>query len=365
MPSKTVHLFYVGSGSAVMTRTRHHDGSWSAEQSLGGAADSDITAALIPGTHPRTLQLFYVGSGSAVMTRTRHHDGSWSAEQSLGGVASSDITAVVVPGTEVLQLFYVGADMGVHSRWRNPDGSWSGEQSLGGVVEFGDITAVVVPGTEVLQLFYVGRFGVSTRWRNPDGSWSAEQRLGGIVESTDPSIGYTGSNFITASVVPGTEVLQLFYRSGDDHVHSVWRNPDGSWHPPNLGGDSDQNLGGGFVGSILSGIAAIMVPGTEVLQLFYQGRDSAVHSRWRDPDGSWSPTNSDQNLGGKLPDALPDIAAVVVPGTEILQLFYVGTDNAVHSRRRNPDGSWSPAGPDQNLGGTATSEITAVAVHEP
>jgi len=39
-----------------------------------------------------------------------------------------------------------------------------------------------VPGTEVLQLFYRGQDnGVWSRWRNPDGSWSAEQGLGGIL----------------------------------------------------------------------------------------------------------------------------------------------------------------------------------------
>ena len=45
-----------------------------------------------------------------------------------------------------------------------------------------DIVAVQVPGTPVLQLFYRGQDnGVWSRWRNPNGSWSAEQHLGGVL----------------------------------------------------------------------------------------------------------------------------------------------------------------------------------------
>ena len=42
-------------------------------------------------------------------------------------------------------------------------------------------------------------------------------------------------------------------------------------------------------------IFGTVVPGTEVLQLFYRGQDDAVWSRWRNPDGSWS---NEQSLGG-------------------------------------------------------------------
>jgi hypothetical protein len=83
-------------------------------------------------------------------------------------------------------------------------------------------------------------------------------------------------------------------------------------------------------------IAASVVPGTDTLQLFYRGLDTGVWSRWRNPNGSWS---QEQEIGGKL--ASSDITAAVVPGTNILQLFYRGLDNGVWSRWRNPDGSWS------------------------
>jgi hypothetical protein len=101
-------------------------------------------------------------------------------------------------------------------------------------------------------------------------------------------------------------------------------------------------------------ITVSVVPGTEILQLFYYESDSEVYSRWRNPDGSWS---DEQNLGGS---AFRDIAAVVVPGPEVLQLFYVAPGpRSVSSRWPNPDGSWSD---EQDLGGATTSDITAALV---
>jgi hypothetical protein len=79
------------------------------------------------------------------------------------------------------------------------------------------------------------------------------------------------------------------------------------------------------------------------LQLFYRGTDKALWSRWRNPDGTWS---SEQSLGGQL---LANPVTAVVPGTNVLQLFYVGTGNALWSLWRNPNGTWSY--PEQRIGG--------------
>jgi hypothetical protein len=87
-------------------------------------------AAHVPGTD--ILQLFARGTDAGVWSRWRNPNGSWSAEQDLGGRLTSGPIAAVIPGTNVLQLFYRGLDDGVWSRWRNPDGSWSAEQNLGG-----------------------------------------------------------------------------------------------------------------------------------------------------------------------------------------------------------------------------------------
>ena len=146
-----------------------------------------------------------------------------------------------------------------------------------------------------MQLFYKGTTNdVRSLWRNPDGSWSMEEDLGGAVS---PGGGINAYSNITASVIPGTEILQLFYYDSDLEVFSRWRYADGSW-------SDEQNLGG----SAVSDITASAVPGTEVLQLFYVGAGSrSVSSRWRNPDGSWS---DEHNLGGQVTG---DITATVVP----------------------------------------------------
>ena len=67
-------------------------------------------------------------------------------------------------------------------------------------------------------------------------------------------------------------IIQLFWRSVDRKVHSLWRNPDGGWN-------ADQTIGGVLNGSP----TAAQLPGTDVIQLFYRGSDNGVWSRWRDP----------------------------------------------------------------------------------
>jgi hypothetical protein len=77
--------------------------------------------------------------------------------------------------------------------WRTPDGGWSDEQVIGGVL-WGDPIAVVVPGTNVLQLFYRSAADNSVRslWRTPGVGWSTEQVIGGVLNG-DP----------IAAVIPG------------------------------------------------------------------------------------------------------------------------------------------------------------------
>ncbi len=346
MSNQIVQLFYVDSNSGVSTRWRNPDGSWSGEQSLGGVADEDVAAVLVPGTE--ILQLFYRTPtlGGGVSSRWRNPDGSWSGEQILGGaVGIGDITAIQVPGTEILQLFWQGTDMAVHSRWRMPDGSWLPEQSdqnIGGSVGASNIVAIVVPGTDILQLFYAGYDNfLKSLWRNPNGTWSSEQNLGVEV----------GGGGIAAAVVPGTEIVQVFYiGASTGGVRSIWRNPNGTW-------STEQNLDG-TIDYYFSSITACVVPGTEILQLFYWN-NGEVRSRWRTPDGAWLPAQSDQNIGGDIADT-SDITAIAVPGTDILQLFYKGSGGGVHSRWRNPDGTWST---EQTIGGDPTSgTITAALV---
>jgi hypothetical protein len=326
-----VQLFYAGT-SGMITRWRNPNGTWSAEQTLGGTPVGPVVAVLDPET--AILDLFYSEPDRGLHSRRRDPDGCWSAAQRLGGTIRSAIAASVVPRSDVVHTFYVGPRGDVITRRRDPNGSWSAERSLGGQVSGKGVAALTIPGTEVLQLFYRGIRGVSSLWCRPDGSWSQEESLGGDMNAA--------SN-IVVGVTPSAEAVQLFYRATDDTVRSMRRNADGSW-------SAEQNLGGAAIGDI----ATTRVPGSDVLQLFYPGIDHAVWSRSHNADGSWSP---EERIGGQV-GAKGQIASMVVPDTHVLQLFY-GGEKAVSSLWRDPDGSWSP---EQRLGGSASTDITAALV---
>ena len=240
-----------------------------------------------------------------------------------------------IGGTSAAAPLYAGmvalfnAHLGERSGYLNPLLYWPTPSS-----DFQDITSAGTNG-------YGGTRGypVGVGWDATTGLGRVEgMALLGALEG-----GLTCA--IAAAVVPGTDILQLFYRGQNGGVYSIWRNPDGSW-------SVEQSLGS----SLTSEITAAVVPGTDILQLFYRGQDYGVHSMWRNPDGSWS---GDQALGAFVTS---EITATVVPGTNILQLFYRGPDYGVHSMWRNPDGSWSA---DQALGGIISSSITAAVVPAP
>ena len=78
------------------------------------------------------------------------------------------------------------------------------------------------------------------------------------------------------------------------------------------------------------------------LQMFYVGTDNGLWTRSRDPDGTWG---AEAPLGG---DLTSEPAAAMIPGTDILQVFYAGTDDALWTRWSDSHHYWSD---EQSLGG--------------
>ena len=234
------------------------------------------------------------------------------------------------PPAPHLHVFYT-ANTDVHYRVRNPDGTWSADQLTSAYGVVGKFSAALLPGTSVLQVFYRGTDnGLWVTSQNSNGSWSL-QNLGGVLNGAP-----------VAAQVPGANRIQVFFRGADWGLHTRSQNPDGSL-------SSDQNLGGSLNGDPI----AVQVPGTNILQMLYQATDQSLRSRWRNPDGSWSP---EQNLGGHLSS---NPFAAQIPGTNVLQVFYAGTDGGLWSRWRNSDGTWSN---EQGLGGALTGDPIAAQV---
>ncbi len=71
------------------------------------------------------------------------------------------------------------------------------------------------------------------------------------------------------------------------------------------------------------------------IQMFYVGGDNGLWTRSRDPDGTWT---AEASLGGTLTS---QPVAAMIPGTDTLQLFYRGGDNALWTRWSDPGGYWS------------------------
>jgi hypothetical protein len=240
---------------------------------------------------------------------------------------------------------------------------WSGENNLGGdpnSIPF----AIQVPGTNVLQIFYQGTDNALwTRWRNTDGTWSSEQSLGGQLYSGS----YSEGNLYAAPVaaqIPGN-ILQVFYRGADNQLWTLWRNPPNGNNPPAW--SSPQPMGG-----ILAGDPAVaVIPGTSTIQVFYQGADHGMYTRWL-TNGTWS---KEVGMGGSLftqtcddatnPSCFGNSAIPVpiqIPGTNDLEVFYRGSDGQLHGfLRSSSTGSWSTS--PQDFGGNMASDPSAAPIN--
>ena len=292
------------------------------------------------------LQVFYRGTDNQLWTLWQKADRSWSNAVSLGGSLTTDPVAEKVPGTDILHVFYRGPDGAVWTLWRTPDGTWSNHLSLGGFLPNTDYgpakpIAMQVPGPNVLQLFYRGRdTGLYTRWRGADGTWAPkEQRLS--PSQTQPG-GALGGDPVVGPFA------QVFY--GELYEGRVWGlffDPaSNGWLSPGILGGQGAWGGGGANPAV---IRAALVPDTSVTQVFYQGPDNLVKTRWSTPTG-WSdeqslPTASSgpDSVGLGVGGEFGNLAVAQVPGTNILQLFARVPDQSLWTQARTPDGQWPEA----------------------
>jgi hypothetical protein len=282
-----------------------------------------------------TLKLASIALALPLMLTTLGQAQQWSGQQDLGGFPNSVPYAIQVPGTNVLQIFYQGTDNGLWTLWRNPaDGStppsWSSPHSLGGDLSSPSSDsdtaaapiAIKLPGMDVLQVFYRGSDNALwTLWRNPpDGStppsWSSPHRLGGQLGG-DPAV----------TQIPGTDVIQVFYRGSDNALWTLWRNPPDGSTPPSW--SSPQRLGGSLFTRTCNdqtdpscyGTSAlpvpIQIPNSDDLEVFYRGSNNHLQAFRRNPNGRWTPQDFGGNLAGN-PSAAP------VPGLNQIEVFYQG-----------------------------------------
>jgi hypothetical protein len=157
--------------------------------------------------------------------------------------------------------------------------------------------------------------------------------------SSEESLGGDPNSLIAPIQVPGTNILQIFYQGTDNAIWTQWRNNPDGWT------SGEVRLGG----QLYSGSTpiAIQLPGTNTLELFYRGADNALWTLWRNPaDGNTPPSWSNPlSLGGTLAG---DPAVAQIPGENTAQIFYQSADNSMHTRWLT-NGTWSS---EVNMGGS-------------
>lgn len=308
----TVYAFSADAtrGGALCVRIRSN-GYWSLEQDLGGSVRGGIAAAI--GSNG-AVTVLYPGSAGTLCWQERQADGAWTGEKNFGLSVVGDVAAFTDPGG-TLALFYAGADTTLRWLSQSSDGSWGSEQNLGGRV--GGAVTVIVPfaaiGTAPMQVFYRGASGeIQWRMQNADGTWPGETGLGGM--ATDR---------VAASMLPGTQVLQVFYRDvATNQIETCYRNAAGPWTRPS-----------GLGEALNTNVAVAAVPDSLAVQLFFGGSDNDLYTRWRQADGEWS---DHQDLGGIVGcDPVP----VVMDGQSAV--FYRRTGQSIWYRTRDSGGNWS------------------------
>ena len=265
-------------GLGLMLTTLCQAQQWSGEQNLAGDLFGTPAVAQVPGTN--VLQAFYEGGDSAMWTRWRNTDGTWSQEERLGGqlypATCGDLSipqcegfnltpfAIQIPNTDFLYVFYRGADNTLRYLLRDNNGNWLPEGNLGGQMS-GNLSAVQVPGTDAIQVFYRGADGnLKTQWGNLN-FWVNEQDLGGQLfgpTCSDITNDSCYGAYATPAVIqiPDTDYLYVFYRGPDNTLRYRLRDNNGNWY-------SEGNLGG----QMSSDPSAAQIPGTDQIQVFYRG----------------------------------------------------------------------------------------------
>jgi len=180
-------------------------------------------------------------------------------------------------------------------------------------------------------------------YRAPDNTlrYQFRYRGGGMVSEQNLDVSLQGDP--SASVVPGTDILQVFFRMPNNHLGTIWRLPYAVWSSPeDLGGDIESNP------------AAVVLPGTNILQVYYCGAGNTLYTRWRPPTGSWS---YEQNFPDTSCQGDPIIHRV--PGTDKILILYRAPDGSLRVLERYKGGGMAA---EQNLGITLQGDPSAAVV---
>jgi len=264
---------------------------------LGGWLTADPDAAT---TGPDSAVVFARGGDQSLWMRSRSGS-AWSEWTALGGVLSSGPAAAAAPDGG-LAVFARGTDNQLWFRTRPAGGSWADWSPLGGYLTSDPDAARSLDGTMVVT----ARGGDQGIWyRMFDGAtWSGWAPLGGRALS-GPTVTSTGA-----------ATWAVHARGGDD---ALWQ----------ISASGGQWSGWSRIGGTLSSDPDATAVGGRVV-VVARGSDLRLYAT-EDQTGWWTPVTTDGTAGG------PSVTAGLDGRVEV---FAVGTDNALYRGDRDASGSW-------------------------
>ena len=304
--------------------------SWT---SLSGGLRGSTNPVVIANDDGR-LQVFVVGTNNQLYYKTQTSPGSstWSSSwTSLGGGIKADTSPAVERNSDGrLQVFVVGTNNALYYKTQTSPGSntWSGWNFLGGGIAQGSSPEVAINSDGRLQVFVVGTNSAlyyKTQTSSGSNTWSSSWTYlgGGIKADTTPAVARNNDGRLQVFVV-GTN-NQLYYKTQTSPGGSTWSS---SWTSLNGGlRDSTDPV----VIASSDGRLQVFVVGTNN-QLYYKTQTTPGGSTW---SSSWT------SLGGGLRSNTDPAAIANSDGR--LQVFVVGTNNALYYKTQTSAGSstWS------------------------
>jgi hypothetical protein len=263
-------VFVVGSNHALFYNRENSPGVWSGFIGLGGNIIGD-PAVGFPQASGLLDELFVVEGDHALYVSTQSpSSGAWSGFSRIGGyVISNPVLGANSDGR--LQIFVVGSDHALYTSVETApgSGSYSGFAGLGGYI-IGNPAAAYNANHGLLDVFVIGSDHTIYVNRQASatglGTWNGFERIGGVSVISDPVV--TADGF--GQFNDGSGQINLFVIGSD---HAVY-------HLTQVGANSDswafEGLGGYVIGNPAAG-RIILTSGTQVFELFVVGSDKAVY----------------------------------------------------------------------------------------
>jgi hypothetical protein len=190
-----------------------------------------------------------------------------------------------------------------------------------------ELAAVWQPLNSQVEVFAVDTQGaIKGMWKHEVFFWEASFNISG------PGAAPPGAP-LAAVWQPLNEQLELFTVTPNGQLQVAWKAHNGRWLGPHIISRNNFAPPGAHV-------AAVFQPVNNQLEVFAIDAAGAVRLAWKAQNGSWQESVALTPPGAAPPGA--PITAVWQPLNEQLEVFYVGTDGAVHGVWKQHNGRWQP-----------------------